>query len=167
MSSSAHTYCYIADICMKKNTIYWTSIFLFTLMSVFCHVRRVQKLLKQDAGGWRCVKHVLYALTDLTLRGTVEAKRKTPISIFSSSSFWVDLLQRSSVGFPDAGLSCRPAPPFNKPHLVQTEGTTCVHKWKHGGIRGLFYDDDEVLSSCSIRYAALWGIHVWKRRHIF
>lgn len=34
-----------------------------------------------------CVKQGLYALTAVTLQGTAEAKRKTPISIFSSSSF--------------------------------------------------------------------------------
>lgn len=41
--------------------------------------------------------------------------------------------------------------PFDKPHLVQTEGTTFVYKWRHGRIWRLLYDD-VVLSSSSIRY---------------
>lgn len=83
------------------------------------------------------MKHALYALTALTLRGTSEAKRKTSISIFSSSSFWVDLLQRGYAGFPDAGLPSRPAPPsinliwcrLGVPH-VSINGSAEVILWR-------------------------------------
>lgn len=101
----------------RTNMLHWTSSLLFCSYECFvswkptCQLHMKWKILKYQTGGWRCVKHAPYALTGLTLRGTSAAKRKTSISIFSSSSFWVDLLQPSSVGFPDAGLSSRPAPP--------------------------------------------------------
>lgn len=57
-----------------------------------------------------CVKHVMYVLTALTLQGIVEAKRKTPISIFPSYSFQLIYYSRAlrdslMLGYPPDQLS--------------------------------------------------------------